>query len=178
DAAWRDAGTTPLKDARFSRGYLRMEIRKKGYQTIEYAGPWPYERLGPDIDTLRLDTIGSLPENMVRIPAKMTDMYIVGLEKHGGKNVSEFLMDKYEVTNKQYKAFMDEGGYANKTNWKYPIYSNGKEISLESAMALFVDRTGRQGPATWEAGTYSDGEENHPVTGVSWYEAAAYAEYV
>ena len=46
DDAWRDAGTTPLKDARFSRSYLRMEIRKKGYQTIEYAGPWPYGRLG------------------------------------------------------------------------------------------------------------------------------------
>ncbi|MBL0356559.1 MAG: hypothetical protein IPP72_06515 [Chitinophagaceae bacterium] len=34
---WRLAGTTPLKDVRF-RPYLRMEIRKKGYQTIEYAG--------------------------------------------------------------------------------------------------------------------------------------------
>lgn len=92
-------------------------------------------------------------------------------------NVPEFLIDKYEVTNKQYKAFMDAGGYNNKKFWNYPVYLNGKEINLEFAIASFTDHTGRQGPANWEAGMYPDGMENHPVTGVSWYEAAAYARY-
>ena len=101
-------------------------------------------------------------------------MYIVGLEQHGGKEVGEFLIDKYEVTNKQFKTFMDAGGYTNKSYWNYPVCSNGKEISMEHSR-MFVDKTGRQGPANWEAGTYPDGQENHPVTGVSWYEAAAYA---
>ena len=40
-------------------------------------------------------------------------------------------------------------------------------------MARFVDATGRPGPATWDAGSYPEGQENYPVTGVSWYEAAA-----
>ncbi|HXV64351.1 MAG TPA: SUMF1/EgtB/PvdO family nonheme iron enzyme, partial [Vicinamibacteria bacterium] len=44
-------------------------------------------------------------------------------------------------------------------------------------MALFVDATGRPGPATWEVGSYPEGREEHPVAGVSWYEAAAYAEF-
>jgi len=44
-------------------------------------------------------------------------------------------------------------------------------------MAYFIDKTGRPGPANWEAGDYPDGQKNYPVTGVSWYEAAAYAEY-
>ena len=178
DAEWRKAGTTPLKDVRFPRGYLRLEIRKKGFQTIEYAGPWSYARIGADIANLKLDSAGSLPENMVRIPKKVTDMYIVGLEQHGGKEVGEFLIDKYEVTNKKFKAFIDAGGYTNKFFWKYPVYSNGKEIPLETALTMFTDKTGRQGPANWEAGTYPDGLENHPVTGVSWYEAAAYAAFV
>ena len=177
ESEWRSAGITPLKDAKFPRGYLRIEVRKKGYQTIEYAGPWSYARLGSDIDTLRLDVEGSLPEGMVRVLKGMTDMYIVGLEQHGGKRVPEFLMDRFEVTNRQFKVFMNRGGYTNKSYWKYPIYANGKEISFEKAMKLFVDRTGRLGPASWEAGTYLDGQENHPVTGVSWYEAAAYATY-
>ena len=178
DAEWRPAGVTPLKDVRFPRGYLRLEIRKKGYQTIEYAGPWSYARLGPDLKYLKMDAVGSLPENMVRIPKKKTDMYIVGIEHLGGEMVGEFLIDKYEVTNSQYKAFMDAGGYSNKKYWNYPFISNGKELPLESALALFADRTGRQGPANWEAGTYPDGQENHPVTGISWYEAAAYASFV
>ncbi|MGZ8558845.1 MAG: SUMF1/EgtB/PvdO family nonheme iron enzyme [Chitinophagaceae bacterium] len=176
-AEWRSAGITPLKNVRFPRSYLRMEIRKKGFQTIEYAGPMSYARLGPDIDTLLLDTLGSLPENMIRVPKKETRMLIVGLEQHGGKEVGEFLIDRYEVTNKQFKGFMDAGGYGDKTYWKYPVYNKGKEISLESASELFVDRTVRQGPAGWEGGSYPDGQENHPVTGVSWYEAAAYAAY-
>lgn len=51
-------------------------------------------------------------------------------------------------------------------------------IPWESAMSLFVDRTGRPGPSTWEAGDYADGQDEFPVAGVSWYEAAAYARYV
>ena len=44
-------------------------------------------------------------------------------------------------------------------------------------MALFRDSTGRPGPATWEVGTYDKGKEKHPVAGVSWYEAVAYAAF-
>jgi hypothetical protein len=40
-----------------------------------------------------------------------------------------------------------------------------------------VDRTGRPGPATWRDGTFPPGEGDHPVGGVSWYEAAAYARF-
>jgi dienelactone hydrolase len=45
-------------------------------------------------------------------------------------------------------------------------------------MALFQDTTGQPGPSTWRNGTYLDGEADHPVTGVSWFEAAAYAQFV
>ena len=45
-------------------------------------------------------------------------------------------------------------------------------------MAEFRDKTGRPGPATWESGDYPEGQGDYPVTGVSWYEAAAYAEFV
>ena len=31
------------------------------------------------------------------------------------------------------------------------------------------------GPSTWELGVYPDGQDDWPVSGVSWYEAAAYA---
>ncbi len=177
DDPWRPAGTTPLKDQRFPRSYLRMEFRKPGYQTIEFAGPWAWGRIGQDIAHLKMDVAGSLPKNMVRIPAKTTAMYIVGLESYGPKKVGEFLIDKFEVTNADYKAFMDGGGYTNPLFWNFPIYSDGKIIPLSDAMKLFVDRTGRTGPSTWEAGSYSDGQDQYPVTGVSWYEAAAYAAY-
>jgi eukaryotic-like serine/threonine-protein kinase len=181
DANWRSAGFTPLTNVKFPRSYLRMEIRKKGYQTIEFAGPSQWSKLSTVIAHLKLDQVGALPENMVRIPRNPkkdgSDLGIVGLEANGGKAVGEFLIDRYEVSNIQYKAFMDAGGYTNKAYWSYPMYWNGKELPLQEAVKKFVDRTGRLGPATWEAGTYPDGQQNYPVTGLSWYEAAAYAAY-
>ena len=166
NSAWRSAGSTPLDSVRFPRTFIRGEIRKEGYQTIEFAGT--------GFPKLTLDKAGSLPENMVRIPTRVAPMTIVGLESHVGKTVGEFLIDSYEITNKQFKAFIDAGGYTNKKFWNYPI-SPGKDNSV--VVAGFTDRTGRQGPSNWEAGTYPDGMENHPVTGISWYEASAYAAY-
>jgi eukaryotic-like serine/threonine-protein kinase len=44
-------------------------------------------------------------------------------------------------------------------------------------MGEFRDTTGRPGPSTWELGTYPDGQDDVPVHGISWYEAAAYARF-
>ncbi len=86
-------------------------------------------------------------------------------------------MDKFEVTNKHFKEFIDQGGYTTRQFWKEEFIKNGKKLSWEQAMAEFTDQTGRPGPATWEAGSYPDGQGDYPVTGVSWYEAAAYSEF-
>jgi dienelactone hydrolase len=45
-------------------------------------------------------------------------------------------------------------------------------------MAAFIDQTGRPGPATWQAGDYPEGQGDYPVSGISWYEAAAHAAFV
>jgi pimeloyl-ACP methyl ester carboxylesterase len=176
-ADWRSAGVTPIKEVKVPRDFLRLEVRKAGYQTIELARPSFGVRLGPIVEHLKMDPLGGLPENMVRIPKSTSDVQIVGIETYGPKDVPEFLIDKFEVTNKQFKAFVDAGGYRNSAYWTLPILDGGKVIPLDAALGKFTDRTGRQGPATWEAGTYPDGTENHPVTGVSWYEAAAYAAF-
>lgn len=176
-ADWRSAGVTPIKEVKVPRNYLRLEVRKAGYQTIELAEPKLSLGMQPIAEHLTMDRLGDLPQNMVRIPKSTTGMKIVGLEKYGPRDVPEFLIDKFEVTNKQFKAFMDAGGYTNAEYWTIPVSQGGRVIPLNAALAKFTDRTGRQGPATWEAGTYPDGTENHPVTGVSWYEAAAYAAY-
>jgi dienelactone hydrolase len=89
----------------------------------------------------------------------------------------DFFFDKYEVTNKQFKEFIDRGGYQKKEYWKHEFVKDGKTLVWEDAMALFQDATGRPGPAEWQAGDYPEGQDDYPVAGVSWYEAAAYAEF-
>jgi dienelactone hydrolase len=91
--------------------------------------------------------------------------------------LDDYWLDKYEVTNKQFKEFVDRGGYQKPDFWKEPFIKDGKTLSREEAMAELKDSTGRPGPATWELGTYPEGRAEYPVNGVSWYEAAAYAEF-
>jgi len=115
-----------------------------------------------------LDKKVSIPQEMVRVSS--TELRI-------GK-FGDFLIDKYEVTNKQFKEFVDSGGYRDQKYWKHEFLKDGRVLTWEEALEEFVDQTGRTGPATWEAGDYPEGRDDFPVTGISWYEAAAYAEFV
>jgi hypothetical protein len=88
-----------------------------------------------------------------------------------------FFIDRYEVTNRQYKAFVDAGGYRDRRYWKQPFVRGGRQETWDEATRDFVDASGRPGPSTWLAGDYPQGQAEYPVSGVNWYEAAAYAEY-
>jgi hypothetical protein len=88
-----------------------------------------------------------------------------------------FDIDKYEVTNAQYQDFVDQGGYRKPEYWKEKFIKDGKELSWRQAVDLFRDPTGRPAPSTWEGGHFPVGQANVPVSGVSWYEAAAYAVF-
>ena len=91
--------------------------------------------------------------------------------------LDDFLIDRHEITNEEYQKFVDAGGYTKPEFWKQPFVKDGRTVAWDQAIPLFRDSTGRPGPATWEAGHFPTGRGNHPVSGVSWYEAAAYAEF-
>src|SRR5207237_4233376 len=57
------------------------------------------------------------------------------------------------------------------------VVVDGPDLSRAEPMSRFVDATGQAGPAGWEAGTFAPGEDDLPVTVVSWHEAAAYAAW-
>ena len=100
-----------------------------------------------------------------------------GYEDLPAIHLESYWLDRYEVTNKQFKEFLEQGGYQKPGYWKHEFQPGRHRLSWAEAMALFRDRTGRPGPATWEQGEYPRGQEDYPVSGVSWYEAAAYAEF-
>ena len=92
-------------------------------------------------------------------------------------NVGDFWIDKYEVTNQGYKAFIDSGGYVNTEFWKFPFINGEDTLEWKVAIELFKDKTSWYGPANWVMGDYPTGEDDIPVTGISWFEAAAYANF-
>jgi iron(II)-dependent oxidoreductase len=83
--------------------------------------------------------------------------------------VDAFFLDRYCVTNRQYRAFIAAGGYEEGGLW---------DCNVWPGVADFVDRSGHPGPRFWCDGMYPVGEDQHPVVGISWFEAQAYARWV
>jgi dienelactone hydrolase/predicted Ser/Thr protein kinase len=170
DAAWRHLGRTPLKEVRIARGIFRWKLEKPGFETVEIGGPATrgFSALAPR---------GTIPPSSVLFRRAPLALSLTGYNHTLRFPAGDFLIDKYEVTNKQFKAFVDAGAYAKREYWADTFVNGGHTVSWENAIAGFRDRTGRPGPATWEVGRYPTGQDDYPVTGVSWYEADAFARF-
>ena len=92
-----------------------------------------------------------------------------------GESVPEFYMDTHEVTNKEYFAFMSAGGYRLSHLWPNKMVIKKTSVPQSVALNSFVDQTGIPAPRHWNGGKYLASSEDHPVTGITWYEANAYA---
>jgi gamma-glutamyl hercynylcysteine S-oxide synthase len=82
--------------------------------------------------------------------------------------VEGLFLDRHAVTNSQYLEFVTAGGYEQMSLW---------DEALWPAVLTFIDRTGQPGPRFWENGAFPPGKEEHPVVGVTWYEACAYSRW-
>jgi serine/threonine protein kinase len=176
DSEWEYLGVSPIERIRLPIGFFAFKMEKDGYDTVLAVSPtyemdWKLaKRYIPKNLLIRvLDKRGGIPSGMVRIKGQQ-------VEDIGA--IDDFFIDKYEVTNEQFKEFVDKDGYRKKEYWKQKFIKKGKELDWEEAVKEFVDQTGIFGPATWQAGDYPEGQEAYPVNGISWYEAAAYAQFV
>lgn len=99
--------------------------------------------------------------------------------------VDAFYIDKYEVTNVQYKKFVDETGY------RVPAVPTREEViaALKSELGEEAEISDSQinanaqeltrtlSPWAWKDGIYPPGKANHPVVLINWYDAQAYANW-
>jgi formylglycine-generating enzyme required for sulfatase activity len=100
---------------------------------------------------------GSVRLGQVGIAEPVNDFYVAG-----------FYIDVYEVSNAKYKAFIDAGGYTTEAYWN----SVGWAWRVANSITL---------PEYWNDPTYHGGgiagNEQFPVSGVSWFEADAYCRW-
>jgi eukaryotic-like serine/threonine-protein kinase len=164
---WYYLGKTPLDQNRLPHGFYAFRVSKGGYETVFASNG------GGRIAHIVLDPVGALPAQMVRVPAGEVDP-----TGHAPAKLDDFFIDKFEVTNAEYKKFVDAGGYQEPKYWKIPFVKDGRTLQFREAMQFFRDKADRLGPATWELGTFASGEDDFPVSGVSWYEAEAYAGFI
>ncbi|MBL9148132.1 MAG: protein kinase [Phycisphaerae bacterium] len=178
-----DLGTTPLVDRSVPRGLARLRIEHperrtahdlfwnlvKGFNnaTDPAALAWHYTLRAPDED----------PPEMEFVPEGGFPVYLPGLDHLPLERTAAYLIDRHPVTNAEFKRFVDDGGYARSELWPGPFVVGDHELSREEAMTHFVDSVGQPGPLGWIMGEFPVGEADHPVSGVSWHEAVAYAAW-
>ena len=120
----------------------------------------------------RPDEASAAPNALILVPA---GEFIIGNNGRGaGEGAGDpdempehktyldaFLIDKYEVTNAQYRAFVDA------TNHRPPkLWQSARTAG-----------TARPGDGSGRGITYPPGKENHPVVYVDWYDANEYCRW-
>jgi len=175
---WIPVGTTPTGEVRIPRNAWYYRYAKPGYRDVTVMGA----RLGgsyvPIPSPIIMRRVSDPDTDMVLLRGKGLVGTLFGLDPTEAFDLPDFLMDAREVTNRQYKAFVDAGGYADRALWDSVIVRDGRPVAWEDAKRLFVDRTGQPGPSSWEGGAPPADAADLPVGGVSWYEARAYARFV
>ena len=177
-------GVTPIRDLRVVRGDYAVDIQMDGYAPEQRIASSTLARIegawgsAPPIELhLRLLPAEEVPDDMVHVPGGPYKLVAADAPLGAVAQLDDYFIDRFEVTNEQYKAFILAGGYTDRSYWARSFTRDGEELSWEEAMAQLTDRTGLPGPRNWVSQDYPGGQGRHPVTGVTWYEAAAFAEY-
>jgi formylglycine-generating enzyme required for sulfatase activity/tRNA A-37 threonylcarbamoyl transferase component Bud32 len=158
-------------EAAISKGDRAREYLKRA---LSYAGD---EAQRKEIqmaleDVQAREAIGELDASMALLPR---GSFLLGSTRDADNNPQRpaehkrfVFIDKYLVTNAGYLKFVQAGGYEKPEYW---------EDTPAETLAAFVDTTGKPGPAGWSDGKFDATLSNLPVTGISWYEARAYAKW-
>ena len=171
DSTYNYIGKTPIDSFVVPNNY-QYHYLKFNYDNAEF------------IERSRNNHDYRFPENTIEIPRGHKAflgitprfMWLQGLDFEN-INIESFSIAENEVSNKDFQEFVDAGGYENRIYWDFPYQVGSKTYDFNSTIKMFTDRYGKPGPSNWAYGQFPAGLDNYPVTGVSWFEARAYAKF-
>ncbi len=120
----------------------------------------------------------SIPEDMVPIPAGEFQMGNNNEKANDREKpvhtvyVDTFCIDKYPVTNAQYKKFLDAN-----PQWRKPGRLRNWNKTRRIFKQILSNYHDEDYLKQWDWTSYTDEKANHPVTHISWYAAMAYAKW-
>ncbi|HSL82071.1 MAG TPA: SUMF1/EgtB/PvdO family nonheme iron enzyme, partial [Thermoanaerobaculia bacterium] len=184
DEEFEVLGTTPLELHRIPRTPHLIRIERTGFAPVERLVSSALLRTEAQMQSapaIEVDVVlvpeAEAPDDMVLVPGGMYELVTPDLPEDRRAMLDDYSIDRYEVSNAGFREFVAGGGYATRTLWPAPIVTESDTLDFEAAMDRLVDRTGLPGPRGWTGREYPEGRGNHPVSGITWYEAAAYCAF-
>ena len=114
----------------------------------------------------------------VFVPAGTYKLVGYGQPTAASVPLREYLIDRYEVSNREFAEFVSAGGYRNRALWtRRSPARTGAASGGRTGCGVSSTAPACPGRAAGPGGTFPDGKAEHPVSGVSWYEASAYARF-
>lgn len=171
---WYFLGKTPLNNIRVPNETLEYKFKTKESSYTEFVHAYT---LSNNLNNFILPKQVVLIKDHVMFLGGKKALNYPGVDHLPEIKIGPYSMAKFEVTNKDFKEFMDAEGYSRPEYWDFPYNLDGKELTFKETIKTFLDKYGQFGPVDWSYGSYPVGQENFPVTGISWFEARAYAKY-
>jgi iron(II)-dependent oxidoreductase len=165
-----DRPYVPAEKVKLSGDPLRQALQTRRFgRILQGRRPWadhPDFKKTYDAASRALDECFALvPEGFVSIAMSIFDQ--PGSPEKDCET-EPFLLARHAVTNAEYQLFVDAGAYEDLELWPEEIWPH---------LIDFKDATGESGPRFWQGGRHHRDLANHPVVGISFYEAAAYADW-
>jgi hypothetical protein len=165
ERAGRILGHTPVTDLPLVAGEYLLHIRDPRAEQLDALVE---VRVGQASEVRHVLETDGANRGLIRVAAGRNLL---------GASVPDFFIGRTEVTNEEFQRFVSAGGYRSARLWPDTMIVRGQRVPRDAALAGFVDRTGLGGPRAWSGARFPNGMGDHPVTGVSWYEANAYARW-
>ena len=126
----------------------------------------------PEIDKATEAARARIDENFAIVPDGFATLAESAADEAGGPETTvdteAFLLARHPITDAQFQKFVDAAGYEQLDLWPEEIWPH---------LIDFKDQTGRSAPRYWQRARHSKTRADHPVVGLSVYEALAYAKW-
>lgn len=126
----------------------------------------------PNYEQAFATAVRAVDERFAFVPEGTVSLALTTYDEPGQPEVDcetePFLLARHTVTNEEFQRFVDSRAYEQPELWPEEVWPH---------LIDFKDISGAHGPRYWSQGRHDRRLARHPVVGICYYEAAAYAQW-